>query len=96
MFFKCLIFLIVLPRGIFRNPIKSPWSSVFAKIAHNFKPLKLASNVYFSLNDSPSKTMKMVSISSKKLFSFSRYSNFCISVFPSFSPSAIALEVDRR
>ena len=35
-------------------------------------------------------------ISFKKLFSLSRYSNFCISVFPSCSPSAIALEVDRR
>ena len=43
------------------------------------------STFYFSLNDSPSKTMKMFFISSKKLFSFSRYSNFCISVFPSFS-----------
>ena len=29
---------------------------------------------------------KMFFISSKKLFSFSKYSNFCISVFPSFSP----------
>ena len=36
----------------------------------------------FSPNDSPSKTMKMLFISSKKLFSFSRYSNFCISVLP--------------
>ena len=44
------------------------------------------SNLYFSLNDSPSKTMKIFFISSKKLFSFSRYSNFCISVFPFFSP----------
>ena len=39
------------------------------------------------------KLWKMFFISSKKLFSFSRYSNFCISVFPSFSPLlAIALE----
>ena len=29
---------------------------------------------------------KMSFISPKKLFSFSRYSNFCIPVFPSFSP----------
>ena len=29
---------------------------------------------------------KMLFISPKKLFSFSRYSNFCISIFPSFSP----------
>ena len=41
-------------------------------------------NFYFSLNDSPSKTMKDVFISYKKLFSFSRYSNFCISIFPLF------------
>ena len=42
------------------------------------------SNFYFWPNDSPPKTTKMVFISSKKLFSFSRYSDFCISVFPSF------------
>ena len=34
------------------------------------------SNFYFFTIDSPSKTMKNVFISSKKLFSFSRYSNF--------------------
>ena len=39
----------------------------------------------FSQNGSPSKTMKMLFISSKKLFSFWRYSIFCISVLPSFS-----------
>ena len=42
------------------------------------------SNFYISSNDSPSKTMFF--ISSKKLFLFSRYSIFCISIFPSFSP----------
>ena len=30
--------------------------------------------------------LKIFFTSSKKLFSFSRYSHFCISVFPSFSP----------
>ena len=44
------------------------------------------SNFYFSRNDSASKIMKIFFISSKKLFLFSRYSNFCISVFPSFPP----------
>ena len=34
------------------------------------------SNFYFSPNDSPSKTMKIFFISSKKLFLFLRYSNF--------------------
>ena len=42
------------------------------------------------------KLWKMFFISSKKLSSFSRYSNFCISIFPSFSLSAIALELDPR
>ena len=32
------------------------------------------------------KVWKMFFISSKELFSFSRYSNFCNSIFPSFSP----------
>ena len=42
------------------------------------------------------KLWKMFFISSQKLFSFSRYSNFCIFVFLSFFPSNIALEVDLR
>ena len=42
------------------------------------------------------KLRKMIFVSSKKLFSFLRNSNFCNSVFPSFSPSATVLEVDRR
>ena len=47
----------------------------------------ILSNFGFLPNDSPSKTMKNVFfIPSKKRFSFSRYSNVCISVFPSFSP----------
>ena len=41
---------------------------------------------YFLPNDSPSKTMKDVFISSKKFFSFLRYSTFCISIFFAFSP----------
>ena len=55
------------------------------------------SNCYFSPNHSPWKTMKNVFISSKNLFSFLRFSNFCIFVFSSFfSLPAIALEVDSR
>ena len=43
------------------------------------------------------KLWKMSFISSKKLFSFRRYSNFCISVFPFFfSLSVLASEVDPR
>ena len=45
-------------------------------------------NFYFSPNDSASKTMKNVFyISFEKLFSFSRYSDFCMSAFLSFFPS---------
>ena len=42
------------------------------------------SNFYLSPNDSPSKTMNYFYISSKKPFSFSRYSIFFISIFISF------------
>ena len=49
--------------------------------------LKLVSAIFyqtfFSSNDRPSKTIKMFFISSKKLFSFLRYSDFC-DFFPSF------------
>ena len=44
------------------------------------------SNFYFSPNDILQKLWKMFFISSKKPFSFSRYSSFCISTFPSFLP----------
>ena len=43
--------------------------------------------LFYPANDSPSKTMKMLFISSRKLFLFLRYSNFCISVLHSFSTS---------
>ena len=71
------------------------WAKMVAKIkkVHIFsmwleKWLKLVSAIFyqifiFSPNDSPSKLWKMFFASSKKLFSFSRYSNFCI-LFPSF------------
>ena len=44
--------------------------------------LKLVSAIFYQILISH----QMLFISSKKLFSFSRYSNFCISIFPSFSP----------
>ena len=52
-------------------------------------------SIFFSPNDSPSKT-EMFFISSKDLFSFSRYSNFCIfySSFPLFSDSKGKMEVE--
>ena len=53
--------------------------------------LKLVSAMYYQIfifNEmiALQKLWKMFFISSKKLFSFSRYSNFCIFVYPSFSP----------
>ena len=50
-----------------------------------FCPLFLTS-FHFSPNDSPSKLWKMFFMSSKKLFSFSRYSNFVFQSFPLFLP----------
>ena len=60
------------------------------QLLHSFKNCVhyFLSKFYCSLIDTPSKTMKNVFISSKKFFSFSRYSHFCISVFPSFSPDS--------
>ena len=56
----------------------------------------ILSNFYFSPNDSPSKTVKMFFISSKKLFRFSRYSNICIfrSSFPLFPDSKGQTEME--
>ena len=63
--------------------------------------LKLVSAIFYQIsifppNDSPSKTVKMFFISSKKLFSFSRYSNFCIilSSFLLFPDSKGQMEVE--
>ena len=46
----------------------------------------LLSNFHFFTKWYSFKNYEKCFISSKKIFSFSRYSNFCISVFPSFSP----------
>ena len=53
--------------------------------------LKLVSAIFYQIFISHQmialqKLRRMLFISSKKLFSFSRYSSFCISIFPSFSP----------
>ena len=53
--------------------------------------LKLVSAIFYQIFISHQmralqKLWKMFFISSKKLFSFSRYSNFCISIFPLFLP----------
>ena len=72
-----------------RNNPKGPKRNIEIKCNQSMiHYLKLVSAIFyqiiiFSPNDNSSKTMKMFFISSKKLFSFSRYSNFC-SFFPSF------------
>ena len=53
--------------------------------------LKLVSAIFYQIFISHQmialqKLRKILFISPKKLFSFSRYSNFCIFIFPSFSP----------
>ena len=75
--------------------------SLFVKTLHifwniflskkNLLNLKLVSAIFYQIFISHQmialqKLWKMLFISSKKLFLFSRYSDFCISVFPSFSP----------
>ena len=57
---------------------------------YNLSPLFI-----FSPNDSPSKIRKVLFILSKKLFLFSRYSNFCIflAFFPNFSNSKLQTKV---
>ena len=52
--------------------------------------LKLVSAIFYEIfifhqMIALSKLWKMFFISSKKLFSFSRYSDFCIFIFPAFS-----------
>ena len=54
------------------------------------------SKFYFSPRIALQKLWKMFFNSYKKLFSFSRYSNFCIFVFPFFSLSVITLDIDSR
>ena len=67
-------------------------SKVFEKL------LKLASFIFYQIfifhqMIALQKLWKIFFISSKKLFSFSRYSNFCIFNFPSFSSQPL-LQVD--
>ena len=56
----------------------------------------LSNFYFFSPNDSPSKTMNFFFISSKKLFSFSKYLTFCnfSPSFPYFSDSKGKMEVE--
>ena len=52
----------------------------------DIRTMPLAYQIFISLQmRALQKLWKILFISSKKLSSFSRYSNFCISIFPSFS-----------
>ena len=73
-------------KNIFRN-ISNPLKLVSAIFYQNF--------IYQQII-ALQKLWKILFISSKKLFSFSRYWHFCIFVFPFVPLSAIALEVDSR
>ena len=77
----CINFFNFIFRNVFCNKNLAIWRRLVFKVCVYY----FVSIFYFSLNDSPSKPRKMVFISYKKLFLFSRYSDVCISIFPSFS-----------
>ena len=69
------------------NLVQGFWFKLLSAIFYQF--------FIFSPSDSPSKTMKMFFISSKKLFLFMRYSSFCdfFPCFPHFPDSKGQMEV---
>ena len=77
--------------GCFSNSSLPSVSRGSVKMIEIKPSLKLVSAVFYQIfifhqMIALQKLWKMSFISSKKLFSLSRYSNFCISVFSSFSP----------
>ena len=62
-------------RDLRYNHVRLHLRLYFRYIQLDISNLKLVSAFFLSANDSPSKSMK--NTSSKKLFAFSRYSNFC-------------------
>ena len=72
--------------------IRWNWSELSVHISigqTDYIYLKLVSGMFYQIFQQMialQKLWKMIFISSKKLFSFSRYPNFCIFVFPSFFP----------
>ena len=84
-----MIFFEPSPYQIWCPPLGVPHSKLVSAIFYQF--------FIFHQMIALQKLWKMFFISSKKLFSFLRYLNFCIFVFPSFfTLSVIALEVDPR
>ena len=81
--------------GLYHYSYQCPWAFNHCRPLHwvdsSDSCLKLVSAIFYQIFISHQmialqKLWKMFFISSKKLFSFLRYSNFCISTFPSFSP----------
>ena len=73
------------------DSLELPYLKLLSKILNRNKTLKLVPAIFYQIfichqMIAFQKLSKMLFISSKNLFSFWRYSNFCISVFPSFSP----------
>ena len=75
---------------MFKVNNKNNWTRCEVSSKFNNKDIRtmpLAYQIFISLQmRALQKLWKILFISSKKLSSFSRYSNFCISIFPSFSP----------
>ena len=70
------------------NKSNKIWRQILKSFVRYFLKKKIIYHQMIALQ----KLCKMFFISSKKLFSFSRYSDFCISTFPSFSPCQPLLE----
>ena len=74
---------------MFKVNNKNNWTRCEVSSKFNNKDIRtmpLAYQIFISLQmRALQKLWKILFISSKKLSSFSRYSNFCISIFPSFS-----------
>ena len=85
MLFFCLISKLFTLGNIIFNYALRRWILITSGEQKNVEYLLVKASAFFifSLNDNPSKTLFT---SYKKLFSLSRYLNFCISVLTSFFP----------
>ena len=80
-------------KGLIRDTLKKPKRRLIVEVDCTLtRHLKLVSAIFYQIFVfhqiiALQKLWKKFSISPKKLFSFLRYLNFCIFVFPSFFPS---------
>ena len=79
----CEVFRNLLRCEYFRQLDYTFWNYMYCKYTLKLVSAIFYQNFIFHQMIAPQKLWKIF-ISSKKLFSFSRYSNFCIFVFPSF------------